>query len=897
MPPSSSSTQNVHTYIRVRPFLPSDPHPHKPAFQISHNSRISPDSGGSQSGNGSSLARSFAFDYVFDESHTNAHVFDKIGSSIVNDVLQGRNGVIFAYGQTSSGKTFAIVGNDTDLGILPRSIRALFNSIQRTYHGREFLIRCSYLEIYNETIRDLLKPSQDGTTYKLREKPSGEVFVENLHEVIVCTSEQMNHYVQLGMKHRSVGATSMNQNSSRSHCIFRITVESTEVVDSVSVESPSPSDAESAEFRQRRSSIREKGDWEKALRSKGREVRISHLYVVDLAGSERISQAKTTGKRLKEGNAINQSLSTLSKVISLLAEQPAKSKKKEKVLHIPYRDSKLTRILQVGLGGNSKLTVLCCLTPSAIQETISLATLRFAEMLKRVKNRAKINRVLDDSALLKKYKKEIEELKRQVRMASVDIELQKLQQEKMNAEEAMQLAEKRRKELEDVVEHLTRLIIHGPDKSMDAAHNNQVVGTVAEALKRKGSNGSLSSPIHSPIIHGVDIADVSKKLSHTQFDQHHDAQMRALEQKHREEVQKLEEQYKKQIRSQKEEIDEMQQELHVLSGQKVPPGESATLPVDSPRHSRAPAAVSLTLSTGPGRGTTDVPSTMGESKPKTKKLPLSNKYAFSIELQKLNMALQRMSDSESVYSMRLSDGSLPEEWLSQFENELVLFEEDVMSFRDELQQEMEAVFSSSEHGGQKALLEEGIMMSLRNLTLVLSLVDGDECVNVCWALSKILSFVQNTAPDADIGNEEGSSPLDTIEELRKYCVEKKALEEKNTQWALSVLHGISVEGAYLALTANKRSHKDGKGEHVHSYGRRARGNCFTDRILRRAVFSGKYNRVTVCRMVGVDPKTGRLIFYSCCNQGNRNNTSTNADPHNELPLEDDEAVCIDKGIK
>jgi len=155
--------------------------------------------------------------------------------------------------------------------------------------------------------------------------------------------------------------------------------------------------------------------------------------------------------------------------------------------------------------------------------------------------------------------------------------------------------------------------------------------------------------------------------------------------------------------------------------------------------------------------------------------------------------------------------------------------------------------------------------------------------------------VQNTAPDADIGNEEGSSPLDTIEELRKYCVEKKALEEKNTQWALSVLHGISVEGAYLALTANKRSHKDGKGEHVHSYGRRARGNCFTDRILRRAVFSGKYNRVTVCRMVGVDPKTGRLIFYSCCNQGNRNNNF--ADPHYELPLEDDEAVCIDKGIK
>ncbi|KAK4309435.1 hypothetical protein Pmani_018932 [Petrolisthes manimaculis] len=313
-------------------------------------------------------ATPYAFDRVFGSEYGNEDVYAAVAQPIVESALTGFNGTVFAYGQTSSGKTYTMMGEKKNPGIIPLAIQNIFHTIQNT-PDREYLIRVSYMEIYNENISDLIAEREKrGKSLSIREDTSGSVYVTDLKEECVNCEENLLALMRKGEKNRHVGVTNMNERSSRSHSIFRMIIESRERSEEDGVEEA---------------------------------VTVSHLNLVDLAGSENASQSGATGDRLKEGGFINKSLFMLGRVISQLSDGER---------HVNYRDSKLTRILQLSLGGNARTAIICTITPAAVEQTIS--TLRFASRAKSIKNKAIVNEVVSEAALLKRYAKEIKDLKR-----------------------------------------------------------------------------------------------------------------------------------------------------------------------------------------------------------------------------------------------------------------------------------------------------------------------------------------------------------------------------------------------------------------------------------------------------------------------------------------------------
>ncbi|KAI8898948.1 P-loop containing nucleoside triphosphate hydrolase protein [Globomyces pollinis-pini] len=315
--------------------------------------------------------KTFSFDAVFDEDSTQAQVYNETARVIVDAALGGFNGTVFVYGQTGTGKTFSMQGVPEVphlRGIIPQCFHHIFDHISRTGH-KKFLVRVSFLEIYNEEVKDLLvKPNKHPKGgLDLKENPDTGVFVKDLSAVVVKSVEELEHLMEIGNKARSVGATLMNQNSSRSHSIFTITIESSEVG--------------------------EDGE-EKYISGK--------LNLVDLAGSERQSKTGATGDRLKEATKINLSLSALGNCISALVDG--------KSSHIPYRDSKLTRLLQDSLGGNAKTLMIATLSPASYNYEETLSTLRYANRAKNIKNKPVINEDPKD-AMLREYQVEIERLR------------------------------------------------------------------------------------------------------------------------------------------------------------------------------------------------------------------------------------------------------------------------------------------------------------------------------------------------------------------------------------------------------------------------------------------------------------------------------------------------------
>ncbi|KAJ3675657.1 hypothetical protein LUZ60_004699 [Juncus effusus] len=311
----------------------------------------------------------FSFDHVLDDGTTNTMVYDLNVKSIIQAAINGFNGTAFAYGQTSSGKTYTMNGSEKDPGIIPLAIKDIFDTVHTTME-REFLIRVSYMEIYNEEINDLLK--LENQKLPIHENLDRGVYVSGLREEIVNDSEQVLELLRLGEANRHFGETNMNSRSSRSHTIFRMVIESS------AKEAISSEDA----------------------------IRVSVLNLVDLAGSERISKTGAEGMRLKEGKYINKSLTALGNVINKLSES-SKS-------HIPYRDSKLTRILEPALGGNAKTSIICTVAPEEMHIEETRGTLQFASRAKRITNCVKVNEILTDGALLKRQKLEIEELRRKL---------------------------------------------------------------------------------------------------------------------------------------------------------------------------------------------------------------------------------------------------------------------------------------------------------------------------------------------------------------------------------------------------------------------------------------------------------------------------------------------------
>jgi kinesin family protein 3/17 len=313
--------------------------------------------------------KTFTFDSVFDEDCKQIDVYNQTARNIIDGVLNGFNGTVFAYGQTGSGKTFSMQGSKSSpelRGIIPNAFDHIFSHISRTTQ-KKWLVRVSYLEIYNEEIKDLLGKDTK-KKLELKENPETGVYVKDLSSYVVKSVEEIDNLMTKGNKNRAVGATLMNAESSRSHSIFTITVECCDT----------------------------------GIDGKD-HFYAGKLHLVDLAGSERQSKTGATGERLKEATKINLSLSALGNCISALVDGKSK--------HIPYRDSKLTRLLQDSLGGNSKTLMIATLSPASYNYDETLSTLRYANRAKNIKNKPKINEDPKD-AMLREYQEEIQRLRK-----------------------------------------------------------------------------------------------------------------------------------------------------------------------------------------------------------------------------------------------------------------------------------------------------------------------------------------------------------------------------------------------------------------------------------------------------------------------------------------------------
>ncbi|KAF6109351.1 kinesin family member 17 [Phyllostomus discolor] len=312
--------------------------------------------------------KQFTFDGAYYMDHFTEQIYNEIAYPLVEGVTEGYNGTIFAYGQTGSGKSFTMQGladPPSQRGIIPRAFEHVFESVQCA-ENTKFLVRAAYLEIYNEDVRDLLG-ADTKQKLELKEHPERGVYVKGLSMHTVYNVAQCERIMETGWKNRSVGYTLMNKDSSRSHSIFTISIEIY------------------------------------AVDERGKDhLRAGKLSLVDLAGSERQSKTGATGERLKEATKINLSLSALGNVISALVDGRCK--------HIPYRDSKLTRLLQDSLGGNTKTLMVACLSPADNNYDESLSTLRYANRAKNIKNKPHINEDPKD-ALLREYQEEIKRLK------------------------------------------------------------------------------------------------------------------------------------------------------------------------------------------------------------------------------------------------------------------------------------------------------------------------------------------------------------------------------------------------------------------------------------------------------------------------------------------------------
>ncbi|CAH2017518.1 unnamed protein product [Acanthoscelides obtectus] len=306
-------------------------------------------------------------------------VYGSVVKPLVDSFMEGFNATIFAYGQTSSGKTHTILGNKTDPGLFQLVSNQLFQHVADQVDKR-YLIRCSYIEIYNEKINDLLDKSNQGLT--IREDIKGNVLLDAREAVVDNVDKVMENMMQ-GNKIRRVAATRMNERSSRSHTIFRIILES------------------------------------KDANQKDGPVHISYLNLMDLAGSERVSLTKAAGERLKEGANINKSLSVLGNVIRQLSEG------KE---FISYRDSKLTRLLSQALGGNAKSLIIGNVTLAAEEETRS--TPEFAQSTKTVKNKTKVNILSATEETLQGYQNLTRDLETRLKKQAIKLkEMDKSKQE------------------------------------------------------------------------------------------------------------------------------------------------------------------------------------------------------------------------------------------------------------------------------------------------------------------------------------------------------------------------------------------------------------------------------------------------------------------------------------
>ena len=313
--------------------------------------------------------REFAFDTVLSPEAGQQEAHEKAAQGIVKEVLQGYNGTIMAYGQTGSGKTYTVLGSRRALesgkveeaGVASRAVTQLFDYIEANIEEAQFQVSVSFIQIYMETLSDLLTSTQPAGGLQIREDPKNGVFINGLTQVLIRTPQELQALIRDAAKLRSVGATAMNKNSSRSHAILQVFLEQRWLEGS----------EEEEEIRKRR-------------------VKRGLLTIVDLAGSERLSKSGSEGTRLSEAKNINKSIAALGNCISALAANGAGSP-----VHVPFRDSKLTRLLTDSLGGNSKTCIYACVGPSLANYDETYSTLLFATRAMKVRTFVRLNDKVD----------------------------------------------------------------------------------------------------------------------------------------------------------------------------------------------------------------------------------------------------------------------------------------------------------------------------------------------------------------------------------------------------------------------------------------------------------------------------------------------------------------------
>lgn len=359
---------NIKVVVRVRPFNGREiDRGSKCIVEMKNNQTVltpPPDGAHNAKGAKDNTPKAFAFDrsyWSFDKNDPNYagqhNLHDDLGKPLLDNAFQGYNNCIFAYGQTGSGKSYSMMGYGKEHGIIPNICQDMFKRINQMQEDKNLkcTVEVSYLEIYNERVRDLLNPSTKGNL-KVREHPSTGPYVEDLAKLVVSSFEEIEHLMDEGNKARTVAATNMNETSSRSHAVFTLMVT------------------------QKRFDTETKMAMEK----------VAKISLVDLAGSERATSTGATGARLKEGAEINRSLSTLGRVIAALADLST-GKKKKGAGQVPYRDSVLTWLLKDSLGGNSMTAMIAAISPADINYDETLSTLRYADSAKRIKNHAVVN--------------------------------------------------------------------------------------------------------------------------------------------------------------------------------------------------------------------------------------------------------------------------------------------------------------------------------------------------------------------------------------------------------------------------------------------------------------------------------------------------------------------------
>ncbi|TRY81504.1 hypothetical protein DNTS_009913, partial [Danionella cerebrum] len=334
-----------------------------------------------------SREKTYMFDVAFDSTATQEDVYVATTKNLIDDVIAGYNATVFAYGPTGAGKTYTMLGLDSEPGIYIRTLNDLFRAIESCTDDLDCSVYMSYIEIYNEMIRDLLNPSSG--YLELREDGKGEIRIAGITEFSTCNAKEIMAFLTKGNKQRTQESTAANKTSSRSHAILQVTVKQKSRVKDIN-----------------------------------EEVRVGKLFMVDLAGTERASQTQNRGKRMKEGAHINRSLLALANCISALSEKGGKGAQ-----FVNYRDSKLTRLLKDALGGNSRTVMITHISPASTNFEESRNTLVYADKAKNIRTKVKRN-LMNVSYHLAQYTRIIADLRNEIERLRAKIDQQSLGQQK-----------------------------------------------------------------------------------------------------------------------------------------------------------------------------------------------------------------------------------------------------------------------------------------------------------------------------------------------------------------------------------------------------------------------------------------------------------------------------------